>query len=40
MATVLTLIAALFLFTDLIAAVSVRILDPRLRAEDSGITTS
>jgi peptide/nickel transport system permease protein len=33
MATVLTLIAALFLFADFIAAVIVRYLDPRLRSE-------
>jgi peptide/nickel transport system permease protein len=34
MATVLTLIAALFLITDLIAAVFVRYLDPRLQAQE------
>ncbi|UCE00209.1 MAG: ABC transporter permease [Chloroflexota bacterium] len=34
MATVLTLIAALFLITDLIAAISVRYFDPRLREQD------
>ncbi len=34
MATVLTLIAALFLITDLIAAVSVRYLDPRLQRQE------
>jgi peptide/nickel transport system permease protein len=33
MATVLTLIAALFLFADFVAAVIVRYLDPRLRSE-------
>lgn len=33
MATVLTLIATLFLLTDFIAAILVRILDPRLRAD-------
>jgi len=32
MATVLTLIAALFLFTDFVAAVAVRYIDPRLRS--------
>lgn len=37
MATVLTLIAALFLITDLIAAVLVRYLDPRLRVQDTEI---
>ena len=40
MATVLTLIAALFLFTDLVAAIAVRYLDPRLRSRDPEITTS
>ena len=39
MATVLTLIAALFLITDFIAAVSVRILDPRLRQQENEIVT-
>lgn len=37
MATVITLIALIFLLTDLIAAVSVRKLDPRLRREDSEV---
>lgn len=37
MATVLTLIAALFLITDLIAAVSVRYLDPRLRIQETEV---
>jgi peptide/nickel transport system permease protein len=40
MATVLTLIAALFLFADFIAAVTVRYLDPRLREEETEIGTS
>jgi ABC-type dipeptide/oligopeptide/nickel transport system permease component len=35
MATVLILIAALFLFTDLISSVLVRFLDPRLREQES-----
>jgi len=35
MATVLTLIAALFLFTDFVAAVAVRYIDPRLRSAAS-----
>jgi peptide/nickel transport system permease protein len=35
LATVLTIIAALFLFTDFIAAVLVRIFDPRLRTPES-----
>lgn len=38
MATVLTLIAALFLITDLIAAVSVRFLDPRLQQPETEIS--
>ncbi len=37
MATVLTLIAALFLVTDMIAAVAVRYLDPRLRTQPADI---
>lgn len=37
MATVLTLIAALFLITDILAAALVRALDPRLRVEDADI---
>lgn len=37
MATVLTLIAVLFLLTDFIAAVSVRYLDPRLREQETEI---
>jgi peptide/nickel transport system permease protein len=40
MATVLTLIAALFLIADFIAAVIVRYLDPRLRAEEAYIAAS
>ena len=40
MATVITLIAALFLLADFIAAVTVRYLDPRLRDEESEIGTS
>lgn len=39
MATVLTLIAALFLLADFIAAVTVRYLDPRLREEETEIGT-
>jgi ABC-type dipeptide/oligopeptide/nickel transport system permease component len=35
MATVLTLIAALFLITDFFAAVAVRMLDPRLREQET-----
>jgi peptide/nickel transport system permease protein len=40
MATVITLIAALFLLADFIAAVTVRYLDPRLRDEETEIGTS
>jgi len=40
MATTLTLIAALFLFADFIAAVIVRYLDPRLRSESADIAVS
>lgn len=40
MATVLTLIAAFFLIADFIAAISVRILDPRLREQSPEIATS
>lgn len=40
MATVLTLIAALFLITDLVAAILVRYIDPRLRDEDSETITN
>jgi peptide/nickel transport system permease protein len=40
MATVLTLIAALFLLTDFIAAVSVRYLDPRLREQEPEIVNA
>jgi len=37
MATVLTLIAALFLLTDLAAAIAVRYLDPRIMDQDSDV---
>jgi peptide/nickel transport system permease protein len=40
MATVLTLIAALFLLTDFFAAVSVRYLDPRLRNQETEIVNT
>lgn len=40
MATVLTLIAALFLLTDFFAAVSVRYLDPRLRNQETEIVNA
>jgi peptide/nickel transport system permease protein len=40
MATVLTLIAALFLLTDFFAAVSVRYLDPRLRDKETEIVNT
>lgn len=39
-ATVLTLLAALFLFTDFFAALVVRYIDPRLRRQESEIETS
>jgi peptide/nickel transport system permease protein len=37
MATILTIIAALFLFTDLVAAIAVRYLDPRIKDLGSAI---
>jgi peptide/nickel transport system permease protein len=40
MATVLTLIAALFLFTDLAAAIAVRYLDPRIKDQGTKIQPS
>lgn len=40
MATVLTLIAALFLLADFFATLLVRYIDPRLREHDSEIVTS
>jgi ABC-type dipeptide/oligopeptide/nickel transport system permease component len=40
MATVLTLIAAFFLIADFIAAVLVRVLDPRLREQEPEVAGS
>lgn len=39
-ATVLTVFGALFLLADLAASVSIRVVDPRLRAEEDGASTS
>jgi ABC-type dipeptide/oligopeptide/nickel transport system permease component len=39
MAAVLTIIAALFLLSDLISAILVRLFDPRLRAPEGELAT-